>query len=320
MITHGTNIKLFTGNANPELAGEISEELNRPLGKALVTKFSDGETRIELQETVRGYDVFLIQPLCNPVNDSLMELLIMIDASKRSSAGRITAVIPYYGYARQDRVARARDPIAAKLVADLLTAAGADRILTMDLHAPQIQGFFDIPVDHMIGVPVIAAHYLARQFSGEDLVVISPDLGSVTRARNFANRLNAPLAIIDKRRPKANMAEVVNIIGDIKGKRALLCDDLLDTGGTFIRGAEALLGRGAREVYACCTHGVLSGDCAARIRESEIKEVVITNTIPISEETVKESGNKIRTLTVAPIFAKAIERIYEDLPMSILFD
>lgn len=320
MITHGTNIKLFTGNANPELAEEIARELNRPMGKANVTKFSDGETRVELQETVRGYDVFLIQPVCPPVNDSLMELLIMIDAAKRSSAGRITAVIPYYGYARQDRVARARDPIAAKLVADILTRAGADRVLTMDLHAPQIQGFFDIPVDHMLGVPVIASHYLARKFNGDDLVVVSPDLGSVTRARNFANRLNAPLAIIDKRRPKANMAEVMNIIGDIAGKRTLLCDDLLDTGGTFIKGAEALVSKGAREVYACCTHGLLSGDCPQRIKDSAIKEVVITNTIPISEESMERSGNKIRVLTVAPIFAKAIERIYEDLPMSILFD
>ncbi len=320
MITHGTNIKIFTGNANPELAKEIANELNRPLGKAFVGKFCDGETRVQIQESVRGYDVFLIQPLCDPVNDSLMELLIMIDAAKRSSAGRITAVVPYYGYARQDRVARAREPIAAKLVADIIATAGADRILTMDLHAPQIQGFFDVPVDHMMGVPVIASHYLARKLNGGDLVVVSPDLGSVTRARNFANRLNAPLAIIDKRRPKANMAEVMNVIGDIKGKRTLICDDLLDTGGTFIKGAEALQQRGAKEIYACCTHGLLSGDCPQRIKDSSIKEVVITNTIPISQDVIEASGNKIRQLNVAPIFAKAVERIYEDLPMSILFD
>ena len=317
MITHGTNIKIFSGNGNRALAEEIADQLRRPLGKASVKTFSDGETNISIGETVRGFDVFIIQPICTPVNDHLMELLIMIDAMRRSSAARVTAVLPYMAYTRQDRVAKARDPITAKLVANLITAAGADRILTMDLHAPQIQGFFDIPVDHLMGVPVLAAHYLERNFEGEDLVVVSPDVGSVKRTRNLAARLGAPIAIIDKRRPTANVAEVVNVIGEVRGKRVLLSDDLLDTGGTFLRGAEALLARGAKEVYACCTHGVLSKDCAQKILESPIKELVITNTIPLDEY---KQNEKIRVLTVAPVIAKAIERIYEDMPMSILFD
>lgn len=318
MITHGTSIKIFTANSNPELAKEIARHVGVPMGNSLVTYFSDGEISVNIHETVRGSDVFVIQSICSPVNTNLMELLIMIDAFKRASAGRITAVIPYYGYARQDRKVKARDPITAKLVADLITSAGADRVLTMDLHAAQIQGFFNIPVDHLPAIPILSHHYLERNFTGEDLVVVSPDLGSVTRARNFAHRLNAPLAIIDKRRPRANVAEVMNIIGDVKGKRAILIDDLIDTAGTFQQGARALIERGgAKEIYACCTHAVLSGPAIERILESPIKELVITNTIPLPPE---KHMDKIRVLSVAPIIAEAIDRIYEDLPVSTLFE
>lgn len=318
MITHGTSIKIFTANSNPDLAKEIARHVGVPMGNALVTTFSDGEISVNIHETVRGSDVFVIQSVCAPVNTNLMELLIMIDAFKRASAGRITAVIPYYGYARQDRKVKARDPITAKLVADLITSAGADRVLTMDLHAAQIQGFFNIPVDHLLGIPSLAQHFLERNFSGEDLVVVSPDLGSVTRARSFAHRLNAPLAIIDKRRPRTNVAEVMNIIGDVKGKRAILIDDLIDTAGTFQQGAQALIERGgAKEIYACCTHGVLSGPALERIAACPIQELVITNTIPLPAE---KKIDKIRVLSVAPIIAEAIDRIYEDLPVSTLFE
>ena len=241
----------------------------------------------------------------------------MIDAFKRASAGRITAVIPYYGYARQDRKAKARDPITAKLIADLLTTAGADRVLTMDLHAAQIQGFFTIPVDHLRGVPILAQHFIERGFEGDDLVVVSPDLGSVTRARNFASRLNAPLAIIDKRRPRANVAEVMNIIGDVKGKKVIIIDDMIDTAGTLIEGVNALIDHGAKEVYACASHGVLSGPAIERIKNSPIKELVITDTIPLPPE---KQIDKIRVLSVAPLFAEAIDRIYEELPVSTLFE
>lgn len=318
MVTHGTSIKIFTANSNPELAKEIARHLGVPMGNAKVTKFSDGEIAVDIHETVRGADVFVIQSTCSPVNTNLMELLIMIDAFKRASAGQVTAVIPYYGYARQDRKVKARDPITAKLVADLITSAGADRVLTMDLHAAQIQGFFNIPLDNLVGMPILAKDYLERGFTGDDLVVVSPDLGSVTRARNFAHKLNAPLAIIDKRRPKANVAEVMNIIGDVKGKRAILIDDLIDTAGTLQQGAAALVERGgAKEVYACCTHGVLSGPAIDRINQSPIKELLITNTIPLPPE---KQTSKVRVLSVAPLFADAIERIYECKPVSILFD
>lgn len=318
MITHGTSIKIFTANSNPDLANEIARHVGVPMGNSLVTTFSDGEISVNIRETVRGSDVFVIQSICAPVNTNLMELLIMIDAFKRASAGRITAVIPYYGYARQDRKVKARDPITAKLVADLITSAGADRVLTMDLHAAQIQGFFNIPVDHLPGIPILSQHFLEQSFSGEDLVVVSPDLGSVTRARNFAYRLNAPLAIIDKRRPRANVVEVMNIIGDVKGKRAILIDDLIDTAGTFQQGAQALIERGgAKEIYACCTHGVLSGPAMERIAACPIQELVITNTIPLPAE---KKIDKIRVLSVASIIAKAIDRIYEDLPVSTLFE
>lgn len=317
MTSRSTNIKIFTGNANPGLAKEIADHIGVPMGDCLVTKFSDGEISVNFFETVRGFDVFIVQPTCAPVNDNLMELLIMIDACKRASAGMITAVVPYYGYARQDRKAKARDPITAKLVADLLSKAGADRVLTMDLHAAQIQGFFDIPVDHLLGVPILAQYFLDRDFVGDDLVVVSPDLGSVTRARGFAHKLNAPLAIIDKRRPKANVAEVMNIIGDVKGKRTILIDDLVDTAGTLVEGAAALINDGAKEVYACATHGVLSGPAIERLQNSVIKELVITNTIPLPPE---KRLDKIKVLSVAPLFSEAIERIYEHLPVSVLFD
>lgn len=316
-MSRGMRIKVFSANANPSLAKEIVDILGLPLGQATVGRFSDGEISVNIPETVRGCDVFVVQSTSSPVNENLMELLIMIDAFRRASAGRITAVVPYFGYARQDRKTKARDPITAKLVADLITASGADRVLTMDLHAAQIQGFFNIPVDHLLGVPILAAHYQDRQFNGDDLVVVSPDLGSVTRARNFAAKVGAPLAIVDKRRPTANQSEVMNIIGDIKGKRAILVDDMIDTAGTLVHGAEALLEHGAREVYACCTHPVLSGPAIDRIRESSIRELVVTNTIQLPDE---KKIDKIRSLSVGPVFAEAIERIYEDLPVSSLFN
>jgi ribose-phosphate pyrophosphokinase len=317
MISHGSSIKIFSANASKELAIEIADEIGIPMGRSEVVTFSDGEISVNTMETVRGSDVFIVQSTCSPVNDHLMELLIMVDAFKRASASRITAVMPYYGYARQDRKVKARDAITAKLVADIITAAGTDRVLTMDLHANQIQGFFDIPVDHLRGVPILAEHFIKRGFVGNDIVIVSPDLGSVTRARDFASRLNAPLAIIDKRRPKANVSEVMNLIGDVKGKRAILLDDLIDTAGTLTNGARALIERGATEVYAACTHGVLSGPAIERIEASPIKEVIITNTIPLPEY---KNIDKIRVLSVAKVFAEAIHRIYEDLPVSTLFE
>ncbi len=317
MITHGTGIKIFTGNSNPELAKEIAQYLGVPMGNAEVGTFSDGEICVNIYETVRGADVFVVQSMCYPVNDNLMELLIMIDAFKRASAGRITAVIPYYGYARQDRKAKARDPITAKLVADLITSAGANRVLTMDLHAPQIQGFFNIPLDHLLGMPILAHYFIERGLEGDEVVVVSPDVGSVTRARSFANRLNSSLAIVDKRRPRANVAEVMNVIGDVKGKKAILIDDVVDTAGTLTQAALALVERGATEIYACCTHGVLSGPGVERIKNSPIRELVITNTIPLPPE---KRIDKIKILSVAPLFAEAVDRIYEDISVSPLFE
>lgn len=315
MITHGKNIKIFTANSNPCLAEEIADILGLKVGESEVGKFSDGEISVNINETVRGADVFVVQSTNNPVNDYLMELLIMIDAFKRASAGRITAVMPYYGYARQDRKAKARDPITAKLVADLIAAAGADRVLTMDLHAAQIQGYFNIPVDHLLGVPILAKYYLSQNL--DDVVVVSPDLGSVTRARKFADRLHCPIAIIDKRRPKANVAEIMNIIGDVKGKTALLVDDMIDTGGTITLGAKALMESGAKKVLACCTHPVLSGPAVERLKESVISELVVLNTIELPEE---KKFDKLKVLSVAPVFAEAIKRIYEDLSVSKLFE
>ena len=316
MNLHGKDIKIFAGNSNRALAEEIAEKIGLPVGLATVGQFSDGEAQINIGEVVRGSDVFLIQSTCTPVNDNLVELLIMIDALKRASAGRITAVMPYFGYARQDRKARARDPISAKLIANLITTAGADRVLTMDLHATQLQGFFDIPVDHLLGVPLLAQYFIEKFDKMDDVVVVSPDVGSVTRSRKFAERLEVPLAIIDKRRPKANVCEIMNIIGDVKGKRVVLVDDLIDTGGTIINAVSALLEIGATEVYACCTHGVLSGPAIERITKSEIKELVMLNTIALSEE---KKIDKIKSLSVAGVFAEAIERIYGDISISSLF-
>ncbi len=316
MHTKGKKIKIFTGNSNPELAEKICKELGIPLGNAVVKTFSDGEISVNIQETVRGADTFIIQSVAPPlVNKYLMELLIMIDALKRASAGRITAVIPYYGYARQDRKAKARDPISAKLVADLLTSAGADRVLTMDLHAAQIQGYFNIPVDHLIGSPILAEYYNEKKI--EDLVVVSPDLGSVTRARAFANRLNCSIAIIDKTRPEANVSEVMNIIGDVDGKNVILIDDMIDTAGTITNGAEALKEMGAKEVYACCTHAVLSGPAIDRIKKSVIKELVILDTIRLADDMRLKN---ITELSVSKIFAESIRRIFNNDSVSTLFD
>lgn len=318
MISHGRNIKIFAGNSYPELAEDIAHRLGLEVGKSDVTTFSDGEIAVNIAETVRGLDVFVIQPTSAPVNNNLMELLIMIDAFKRASAGRITAVVPYYGYARQDRKAKARDPITAKLVADLITAAGADRVLTMDLHAAQIQGYFNIPVDNLIGAPILADYFIDNGFKDcEDVVVVSPDLGSVTRARKFADRLNAPIAIIDKRRPKANAVEIMNIIGDVKDKRVILIDDMIDTAGTICNGAAALVKMGATEVYACCSHAVLSGPAIERLEASPIKELVMLDSIHLPEEKMID---KVKVLSIAPLFAEAIKRIYEEVSVSKLFD
>ncbi|MCR4426476.1 MAG: ribose-phosphate pyrophosphokinase [Firmicutes bacterium] len=315
MLACHRKLKIFSGNSNPSLAQEIASRLNTPLVKSQVGRFSDGETRVQIYESIRGADVFVIQSLCRPVHDNIMELLIVIDALKRASARSITAVVPYYAYARQDRKSLPREPIAAKLLANLITAAGASRVLTIDLHAPQIQGFFDIPVDHLKGAPILAEHLLARGLEG--CVVVSPDVGGVTRARVLAEHLDGTLAIIDKRRPRPNVAEVMNIIGDVADKPAVLIDDLIDTAGTVCEGARALIRAGATEVWACCTHGVLSGPAIGRLREAPIKEVVITNTIPVEAH---ENIDKMTVLSVAPLFAEAIRRIYEELSVSILFD
>ena len=277
-----SNMKLFACNSHPELAKEIADLMGVELGKATVSKFSDGEISVSIWESVRDKDVFIIQSTGNPVNDNLMELLIMVDAMKRASAGSINAVIPYYGYARQDRKAKARDPITAKLVADLLVAAGVDRVITMDLHANQIQGYFDIPVDHMIGLPTLTEYFIKKEM--EDVVIVSPDHGSVPRARNMAERMNCPIAIVDKRRPEPNKSEIMNIIGDIKGKNCIILDDMIDTAGTITNAANAIKDMGAKEVYACATHGVLSGPAIERLEKSAIKELVILNTLPIPEE------------------------------------
>ncbi|MEG6617168.1 ribose-phosphate diphosphokinase [Peptococcaceae bacterium 1198_IL3148] len=315
MSSGNKRLKIFSGNANQQLAKEICQYLGVALGDSNVTRFSDGEIRVKINESVRGADVFIIQPTSSPVNEHLMELLVMIDAIRRASARRITAVIPYYGYARQDRKARARDPITAKLTANLLHAAGARRVITMDLHAGQIQGFFDIPVDHLPGVPILAEYFMQNQI--EDLVVVSPDIGGVTRARDLAERLGVPLAIIDKRRPEPNVAEVTNVIGKIKDKRVIMIDDIIDTAGTITKGATALLERGAKEIYACCTHAVLSGPAVERLQNSVIKELVVTNTIPLTEE---KMFDRVKVLSVAPILGEAIIRIHEDLSVSKLFD
>jgi ribose-phosphate pyrophosphokinase len=308
-------LKVFTCNANPQLAKEIADHIGLPLGNAEVVRFSDGEIQIKLNESVRGADVFVIQSTSAPVNQNLMELLIMVDALKRASAKSINVVIPYYGYARQDRKARARDPITARLVANLLETAGAHRVIAMDLHAIQIQGFFDIPVDHLLGVPILAKYFLEKDLP--DIVVVSPDHGGVTRARKLAERLEAPLAIIDKRRPEPNVAEVMNIIGNIDGKTAILIDDIIDTAGTITLAANALVESGAKGVYACCTHPVLSGPAVERITNSKIEELIVTNTIALTDERLIP---KISVLSVAPIIGEAIIRVHEELSVSKLFD
>ena len=320
MISHGKEIKVFSGNSNIHLAEDICAQLYKPLGDASVSQFADGECSISIREPVRGNDVFIVQSTCNHVNDNLMELLIMIDAVKRASAGRITAVIPYFGYARQDRKAKSRDPISAKLVANLITAAGADRVLTMDLHAAQIQGFFDIPVDNLQGGSIFAKHYL-KKFgkSNEDLIVVSPDVGSVARARNFAMKLDAGLAIVDKRREKANQSEVMNIIGHVEGKTCLMLDDIVDTAGSLCGAAKAIkeIG-GAKEIYACASHGVLSGPAVERIEESSINELLLLDTIPYPSD--KPKCSKISYLSSAPVFAETIRRIYEEVSISNIFE
>ena len=313
-----SDIKIFACNSNKELAEKIAKDLGLTVGDAEVEKFSDGEISVKINETIRGADVYIVQSTSAPVNDNLMELLIMIDAMKRASAGRINGVIPYYAYARQDRKGRARDPISAKLVANLITCAGADRVLTMDLHCAQIQGFFDIPVDHLLGAPLLVKYYYDKFNNNlENVVAVSPDLGSVGRTRNFAEKMNIPLAIIDKRRPKANVSEIMHIIGDIEGKKVILVDDMIDTAGTITNAANALKERGAQEVLACCTHAVLSGPAIERIQQSAIEELIVLNTIHLPNEKIIP---KIKELTVADIFADAINRIHEGISVSKLFD
>lgn len=314
-----SNIKIFACNSNRELAESIVSKLGLKLGDAEVEKFSDGEISVKINETIRGADVFIIQSTSYPVNDNLMELLIMIDAMKRASAARITAVMPYYGYARQDRKARPRDPISAKLIANILTSAGASRVLTMDLHCAQIQGFFDIPVDNLVGSPLLTNFYI-NKYGDElekDFVAVSPDLGSVTRVRKFAEKLNIPIAIIDKRRPKANVSEIMNIIGDVAGKKVILIDDMIDTAGTITNAANALKERGAIEVDACCTHGVLSGPALQRIQDSAINELLVLDTIELPED---KKIDKITMVSVADLFADAISFIHNGTSISSLFD
>ncbi|MEC1438970.1 ribose-phosphate diphosphokinase [Bacillus sonorensis] len=309
------NLKIFSLNSNPVLAAEIAEIVGVELGKCSVKRFSDGEVQINIEESIRGCDCYVIQSTSAPVNEHIMELLIMVDALKRASAKTINIVMPYYGYARQDRKARAREPITAKLVANLLETAGATRVIALDLHAPQIQGFFDIPIDHLMGVPILGSYFEEKNL--KDIVIVSPDHGGVTRARKLVDRLKAPIAIIDKRRPKPNVAEVMNIIGHIEGKTAILIDDIIDTAGTITLAANALVESGASEVYACCTHPVLSGPAIERIKNSKIKELVVTNSIELPEEKKIE---KFKQLSVAPLLAEAIIRVHEKQSVSFLFD
>jgi len=309
------SLKVFSLNSNHKLAEDIAAHTGTTLGKCVVSRFSDGEIQISIEESVRGSDVYVIQSTSAPVNQHIMELLIMIDALKRASASSINIVMPYYGYARQDRKARSREPITAKLVADLIETAGADRVITLDLHAPQIQGFFNVPIDHLQGVPILSEYFEGKDL--DDVIVVSPDHGGVTRARKMADRLKTPIGIIDKRRPRPNVAEVMNIIGEVEGKTAILIDDIIDTAGTITLAANALMESGAKEVYACCTHPVLSGPAIERIEESSIKELVITNSIALPEE---KQSEKITSLSVAPLIGEAIMRIHELQSVSILFD
>ena len=307
-------LKIFCGNSNRELAEEIADYLGISIGDAKVRTFQDGEISTSINESVRGADVFVVQPTSAPTNNNIMELLIVMDALRRASAARITAVVPYYGYARQERKARAREPITAKLIANIITTAGADRLVAMDLHAPAIQGFFDIPVDHLPGVPILADYFLQKDL--RDICVVSPDIGGVARARNFAERIGASLAIVDKRRPEPNVSEIMHVIGELNGKTAVLIDDIIDTAGTITQAAAVLIEKGATEVYACCTHPVLSEPAVERLNKSVIKEVVVTNTISLPEE---KRSPKIKVLSVAPLLGEAIVRIHEDLSVSKLF-
>ncbi|MEI5909623.1 ribose-phosphate diphosphokinase [Bacillus spongiae] len=312
-----SKLKIFSLNSNVALAQQIADVVGVNLGKSSVKRFSDGEIQINIEESIRGCDVFVIQSTSTPVNENLMELLIMVDALKRAAAKTINIVMPYYGYARQDRKARAREPITAKLVANLLETAGATRVITLDLHAPQIQGFFDILIDHLMGVPILAEYFEENGFKDEDIVIVSPDHGGVTRARKLAERLKAPIAIIDKRRPKPNVAEVMNIVGNIEGKKAVLIDDIIDTAGTITLAANALVENGAKEVYACCTHPVLSGPAIERIQNSKIKQLVVTNSIVLNEDKMID---KVVQLSVAPLIGEAIIRVFEQQSVSTLFD
>lgn len=309
-----SEMKIFTCNSHPKLASEIVDLMGVPIGKSTVSKFSDGEIQVSIWESVRGEDVYIIQSTGTPVNDNLMELLIMVDAMKRASAGRINAVIPYYGYARQDRKAKARDPITSKLVADLLVASGVDRVITMDLHANQIQGYFNIPVDHLVGMPILADYFLKKAL--KDVVVVSPDHGSAGRARNFAEKLDCPIAIVDKRRPEPNKSEIMNIIGDIDGKNCILIDDMIDTAGTICNAAEALIKLGGKSVYTCATHAVLSGPAIERIENSSIEEMVLLNTLPIPDS---KRIDKMTVLSVAPLFSEVISRVHNNGSVSSLF-
>ncbi|HXG25004.1 MAG TPA: ribose-phosphate pyrophosphokinase [Chthonomonadales bacterium] len=310
------NLRIFTGNANPELAKKIADTLQVNLGRIVVTQFSDGEICVKIEESARGLDVFIVQPTCHPVNNNLMELLIMIDAFRRASARRITVVLPYYGYARQDKKIKPREPVSARLVANLISVAGASRVLCVDLHASQIQGFFDIPVDHLYAGPLIAEELIRRGFHDGNTVVVSPDVGGVARARALAEHLETPIAIIAKRRPEANHVEIMEIIGDVEGKVCVMVDDMIDTGGSIVLGAEALLKRGAKEVHACCTHGVLSGNAVARVADSRLSSLLITDTIPLSKE---KRHPKIQVISVAGLMADAIRRIHDDQSVSELF-
>ncbi|HZP80883.1 MAG TPA: ribose-phosphate pyrophosphokinase [Chthonomonadaceae bacterium] len=310
------DLRIFTGNANPALAERIAAELGTPLGEISVKTFSDGEICVKIEESARGQDIFIVQPTCAPVNDNIMELLIMIDAFRRASARRITVVLPYYGYARQDKKLKPREPVTARLIANLITQAGASRVLSVDLHAGQIQGFFDLPVDHLYAGPLIANHLIAENLHDGNTVVVSPDVGGVYRARALAEHLKTPIAIIAKRRPEPNHVEIMEIIGDVAGKVCVMIDDMIDTGGSIVQGAEALMERGAAAVYACCTHPVLSGNAIERINCSPLRSLVVTDTIPLPKE--KHSA-KITVLSVAPLLADAILRIHEDHSISELF-
>jgi ribose-phosphate pyrophosphokinase len=319
MTVDSPTLRIFSGNANPELAAKIAHQLNLPLGKLLITRFSDGEIRVKVEESVRGMDVFIVQPTCAPANDSLMELLILVDAFRRASAKRITLVIPYYGYSRQDKKLKPREPITARLVADLITTAGAHRILAVDLHAGQIQGFFQIPLDHLYAGPLLSSYFAEKGLTDHDTVIVSPDVGGVSRARGMAETLQAPIAIIAKRRPEPNKVEIMEIIGNIVGKDCIMVDDMIDTGGSIVSGAQALIERGAKRVFACCTHAVLSGKAIDNIENSPIEELVITDTVPLATDKHARS-TKIKVLSVAPLLANAICRIHRDDSVSELFE